>query len=559
MLERLKQNIAAALRQVLDEHHTPPESVPLDVEFQPEKQFGDWSISAAMKLARVWRKPPLVIAQTLASGIEQKLDQETRAFVERFEVKPPGYINIFLKTVAWHELIKDVLRRGADFGRGPGIHRERILLEFVSANPTGPLSIAHARQAAVGESLANILTFSGRDVTREYYINDEGNQITNLGLSLRARYLERLGRDPGSFPADGYQGAYLYDLADRLIKEHGDEFASRAADDAAARKFFSTYANDAILSIIKDELQAFGVTFDSWFSQKALSERGDIPQVLEELRQKGHSYEQDGATWLRSTAFGDDKDRVLIKSDGLHTYITPDIAYHKDKFTRGFDRIINIWGPDHHGYINRLKAAVSALGYDRERVIVLIIQLATLFRNGQPVVMSTRAGEYVSLQELMQEVGKDAARFFLAMRKCDSQLEFDLELAKQQSLDNPVYYIQYAHARIAGIRKLRHERWGAAAPAADLSLLVAGEEIDLMRSLSRFPEIVEECSRHLEPVGLTVYLRELAGLFHAFYNKCRVITDDRELSLARVSMVEAVQQVIANGLRLLGVSAVEKM
>jgi len=457
-----------------------------------------------------------------------------------------------------YDVLKIISLEKQNFGRGRIGQQKKILIEFVSANPTGPLSIAHARQAAVGDSLANILEFCDYAVKREYYINDEGNQIKQLGLSLRVRYLECLGQKDVEFPVDGYKGEYLYNIARELVDKEKDKYL--LASKESVQETFSNYATAKILEQIKNDLDRFGVKFDSWFSQKSLSASNAIGQGLKLLQEKEFLCEQDGAVWFKSTQFGDDKDRVLIKSDKQYTYLAPDIAYHNLKFKRGFDKLINIWGPDHHGYINRLKAAVAALGYCKDDLFIIIIQLATLLRAGEPIAMSTRAGEYITLSQLIDEIGKDAARFFLLMRRCDSHLEFDLELAKKQSLENPVYYIQYAHARISSILQFKSEQ---AKPfdtkMVEFSLLKEAEILELIRKLNRFPDVIRDCAMTLDPHGLTVYLRELAGQFHFFYNKYRVISEDKAVSSARLVLVECVQQVIVTGLRLLGVDTPHKM
>lgn len=568
MPEQLKDLIVKAVKEILSENKLASNDILIEIETPKDTKFGDFSINAAMKLARVLKKPPVEIAELIKGLLLAKFrDLEITGLIKKVEVKRPGFINIFLSDVALYDVLIAISKDTEGFARNNQGEGKKVLIEFVSANPTGPLSIAHARQAAVGDSLANILEFSGFDVSREYYINDEGNQIKNLGLSLQARYMEILGKTV-EFPEDGYKGEYLCELAEKLEQLLGEKYANDESEQAV--EFFSDYAAGQILDHIKEELKVFGVNFESWYSQKKQITPNRISTALSELKSKGYIFEKDGATWFKSTQFNDDKDRVIIKSDGLMTYLTPDIAYHRMKFERGFDKLINIWGPDHHGYIPRLKAAVCALGHSPDDLSILIIQLATLSRGGKPVVMSTRAGEYITLGELMQEVGKDAARFFFLMRRCDSQLEFDLELAKKHSLENPVYYTQYAHARISGIRKLfkelagKGELGGIKEPldAARLCDLVEDESFLLIKKLNCFPDILKNCAECLDPQALSTYLRDLAGDFHAFYNKYRIYSEGKEnieQSLARFFLIDCVGRVIALGLKIMGVEAPQEM
>lgn len=555
----LKDTIIETLQAIILENKFSQQKLNIYLENPKEKKFGDWSVNLAMKIAKERRQSPLKLAEQIAKLLEQKLeDLGLKEWVDRIEVKPPGFINLFLANKALHQVLNAIQNEKQKFGQSQIGQGKKVLLEFVSANPTGPLSVAHARQAAVGDTLANILEFCGFSASREYYINDEGNQIKMLALSLRARYLECFQVKFVEFPQDGYRGEYLYDIAKRLIEKEGNKYLQMPLEQSLP--FFSAYVTQEILQIIKDELNEFGVRFDFWSSQKSLNESGEIEKALSLLRQKGYIYEKDGAVWFKSTDFGDDKDRVLIKSDGQYTYLAPDIAYHNLKFQRGFHWLIDIWGPDHHGYINRLKSAVCALGYKQEDLSIIIIQLATLFRDQKPVMMSTRAGEYISLKEVMDEAGRDASRFFYLMRRCDSHLDFDLELAKKKSSENPVYYIQYAHARIASIMQFKNKGIeNLKGTDIDFSLLQEEESLNLMRTLNRFPDVIGDCAINLEPQGLTTYLTELAGQFHFFYNKYRVISDDSRISLARLTLADCVRQVIAIGLTLLGVSAPDKM
>ncbi|MCK4993519.1 MAG: arginine--tRNA ligase [Candidatus Omnitrophica bacterium] len=568
MPDKLKSMIVQAVSEILDDLKLASNDIVIEIDAPKDTQFGDFSTNIAMKLARILKKSPIEIAELIQDLMLKKFKKMSiDGKIKKVEVKRPGFINIFLSSGALHDILRVISKDAEAFARNTQGDGKKVLIEFVSANPTGPLSIAHARQAAVGDCLGNILNICGYEVSREYYINDEGNQIKNLGLSLQARYLEILGKTV-NFPEDGYKGKYLYDLAQKLIKAQGQKYLNN--DGSKAVEFFSNYAAGEILGQIKEELELFGVTFDSWYSQKNQITPQRISEAIKELTSKGYIYEKDGATWFKSTQFKDDKDRVIIKSDGLMTYLTPDIAYHRVKFERGFDKLINIWGPDHHGYINRLKASVCALGHCPEDLSILIIQLATLSRGGTPVVMSTRAGEYITLAELMQEVGKDAARFFFLMRRCDSQLEFDLELAKKHSMENPVYYVQYAHARISGIRKLFSEladegALGDIKEPLEAGRLCAISEEDasiLIKKLNCFPDVLINCCESLDPQSLSTYLRELAGDFHAFYNKHRIYTEGKEnieQSLSRYFLIDSVGKVIALGLKIMGVVAPSEM
>jgi arginyl-tRNA synthetase len=428
-------------------------------------------------------------------------------------------------------------------------------VEFVSANPTGPLSVAHARQAAVGDALANILNFIGFDTRREYYVNDRGNQIHLLGESIKCRAIEIFG-GIATLPENGYQGEYIKDIAREFIKQNNIQSLDEAKikDTASFRQFGMDY----LMGVIKNDLDNFGVHFDSWARESRIATQKNIAEVLDYLKKKDFLYEKDGALWFKSTDFGDDKDRVVKKSDGTYTYLLPDIVYHKDKYERGFEMIINIWGPDHHGYIPRIKAAAQALGHDSESLKVRIVQLATLYRDGNPVSMSTRRGEFVSLREVIHEVGVDAARFFFLMRHMSGHLDFDLELAKKETSENPVYYIQYAYARIHSINKKARET-RLIPRGKNFSLLKEEEETDLIRKLGGLPDILMICYDELDPYALASYLLALATLFHKFYDRHRVISEDKALSAERLALVNATRIVLANGLRLLGLNTPEKM
>lgn len=529
------------------------------LEVPKTESHGDLSCSIAMRIAKEAGCSPLQIAEVTVRGIEEHLkNSPLKKTIERVEMQPPGFINFFLSQEFLYDTLMEIRKEKANFGKAYLRKNTSVQIEFVSANPTGSLSVAHGRQAAVGDSLARILSFSGYRVTKEYYINDEGNQIDLLGQSLRVRCYELMGK-PTAFPKDGYKGGYIFDIAQAMIDKYGiSKFETSSSPLNLVS--FSRFAMQWILKSIKKDLKDFGVHFDVWSSQARLRKTNKIEKALRLLKKKGFVYEKDGAWWFASTEFGDDKDRVAVKSDGSFTYITPDIAYHKDKFKRGFKQIIDIWGPDHHGYIPRIKAAVKALGYDEKSLIVLIVQLATLFRGGKPVPMSTRFGEYISLREVIDEVGRDAARFFFLMRRTESHLDFDLELAKKASLDNPVYYVQYAHARICSVlRHTHHPLKKRDEETVNLFLLKEPEALNILRVLFQFPRAVQSSAKNLEPYRMVTYLQDVASGFHRFYERCRVITDNQALSEARLLLVDGVRIVLENGLKLLGVSAPKKM
>jgi len=532
----------------------PTEKVPpILVDVPKDTGHGDLSTNIAMRLSAIGGEPPRELAARIALAINEEIP--TSGFAEKIEkvqVEGPGYINFFLSLEAYKDLLLEIQQENENYGRCGLGSGKSVLVEFVSSNPTGPLSLAHARQGAVGDALANIMAFCGYEVKREYYVNDEGNQIYVLGRSISARYLELLG-EPYEFPEEGYRGAYIYDIARGLIEKYNKELVKKK-DDVA---FFSKYGVEVILQGIKIDLEDFAVRFDSWFYQSSLDEK--IDSVLAALSEGGYIYEKDGAVWFRSTAFGDDKDRVVRKSDGALTYLAPDIAYHREKYARGFDMLIDIFGPDHHGYIGRIKAAACALGHDASSLVVLIIQLATLYKGAEKLQMSTRAGEFITLRQLLDEVGKDAARFFLLARKIDSHLDFDMELAKKSSPENPVYYIQYAHARICSILEYREKVGANLQGEPDFSVLKEKEELALMRALREFPKVIKDCAAYFEPYGLGAYLHKLAGAFHHFYSKQRVVCDDPALTRSRLYLIDCTRIVLANGLRLLGISIPSKM
>ncbi len=523
---------------------TGTEAVELDLP--ANSRFGDLSSNIALRLSSSLKKSPQAIANQLSGSIKKRLaDEPTGACVKEVKAEGNGFINFYLTDAYFYGRLKDIIIKGEDFAKSDTAKSQKVLVEFVSANPTGPLSVAHARQAAVGDALANILDFSGFKVQREYYLNDEGNQINILGESIELR-LKELSGQTAEFPADHYQGDYIYEIAKEIKNK-----AKPVAD-------FSEYGVKYILDIIKKELDDFGIRFDCWYSQKELQKSGKIERTLEGLKKRGFLYEQDGALWFKSSSFGDDKDRVVIKSDSSYTYLAPDIAYHQDKYNRGCKWLINLWGPDHHGYINRLKAAVKALGHEPGSLTIIIVQLASIFKEGKPLQMSTRRGQYITLREVIEEVGVDAARFFFLMRRTSSHLDFDLSVAKKQTSENPVYYVQYAHARICSILEnspIKIDR----ACGADLSLLKENEEITLIKKLCQLPSVLHICSNTCDPYLLTVYLQETAELFHKFYDRHRVLGQEERLTESRLVLIQATRIILATGLKLLGIRRPEKM
>ncbi|HQP10235.1 MAG TPA: arginine--tRNA ligase [Candidatus Omnitrophota bacterium] len=529
----------------------------LEIEAPADHQHGEFATNIALKSSKILRKSPMDIAGEFLPVFQKVIEgKNLKGKIEKVEVKKPGFINFYLAPKLVYTILEQILREEKNYGRMDFGAREKIQIEFVSANPTGPLSVAHARQAAVGDALANILNHIGFDAAREYYINDGGNQINILGTSIKCRAAEILGGTI-EFPENGYQGAYIKDMAKIFLDQQGlkDLPALEKTDPAK----FTRFGVDYLLDVIRKDLSDFGVHFQAWSHESEIATKKNIEKVLAELEKKNFLYEKDGAIWFRSTDFGDDKDRVVKKSDGSYTYLAPDIVYHKNKFERGFARLINIWGPDHHGYIPRLTAAVEALGQSREALKVLIVQLATIYRDGQPVSMSTRRGQFISLREVIDEVGVDAARFFFLMRHINVHLDFDLELAKKETSENPVFYIQYAHARIHSIyvkaaeTKIKRKK-------KDFQLLKEPEEMDLIKQLGSFSDILMICYHESDPYALMNYLMELATSFHKFYDCCRVIDPQNpELSCERLALANAAQIVLANGLSLLGLSTPEKM
>ena len=530
-------------------------------EVPREEKFGDLSTNIALRVAKDLKKSPRALAEEFAKRLETLLElPELKDRVSKITVEGPGFVNFYftLKEIASNLIF--VEERKEAFGKPSLAKKKNILLEFVSANPTGPLTIAHGRQAALGDSLARILKFCGHRVTTEYYNNDEGVQINTLGKSTLLRAEQLLAGRTEDLPEGLYQGDYLLETAQQILDQEGHEKFKKLSEEEKFRLCRQS-ARDAILKGIQIDLKDFGVEFDNYYSQEALGRSGKVEATLKTLQEKGMVYEKEGAVWLRSTDFGDDKDRVLIKSDKSYTYLTPDIAYHHEKFGRGFELIIDILGPDHHGYIARLKASQKALGHDASAIHVLIAQLVTLYEGSKQVRMSTRAGDFVTLREVLDQVGKDAGRFFFLMRKFDAHLDFDLALAKSQTPENPVFYIQYAHARVESIKKMFEERGlkPEKIPDGALACLESVAETRILRLLGQFEDAVLGAEKTLEPYRLVPYLMDLASAFHRFYAEHRVVTEDSTLTQSRIRLVLSVQQVLRNGLGLLGISAPLKM
>lgn len=554
-LEKINQALKEAIAEaIIAAGLAQREEIPAIVlEVPKEKAHGDLATNAAMQLSRIAKKNPRQIAEELIKHLDY-----AKAGIEQAEIAGPGFINFRLGKSYLYPVIEQVYSQGENYGRVDAGQGERIQMEFVSANPTGSLHLGHARGAAVGDALCNVLDFAGYEVTREYYINDAGNQVVNLCKSIEARYLQELGQDV-PMPEDGYHGEDIKGFAKELVAEKGDALLSMTAEEREA--FLRSYGLEKELAKIKRDLGRFRVDFDVWFSETSLYEDGQVEASLAELRDKGQTYEQDGATWLRTTDYGDDKDRVLVKNDGTYTYLTPDIAYHRNKYDRGFNRLINIWGADHHGYIPRVKAAMQALGKNPEQLTVLIAQMVSLFQDGEKVKMSKRTGKAVTMVDLMDEVGVDAIRYFFTMRSMDSHLDFDMDLAISTSNENPVYYVQYAHARICSIFRQAEEQ-GVAIPqpnAVNFSKLTAEHEYDLLRKMGELPEEIAVAANSYAPHRLVRYVYELAAMLHSYYRAERVITEDAEQTAARLVLLGAVRTVIANVLKLIGVSAPERM
>ncbi|NRP15128.1 MULTISPECIES: arginine--tRNA ligase [unclassified Marinobacterium] len=585
MKEQIALLLNGAIEALKAEGKLPADLEPnIQVENTRDKAHGDLATNLAMTLAKPARQNPRAIAEMILQALPAS------TVVDKAEIAGPGFINFFVNDAAIYSVVADVLEQTDQFGRSKPTSDDRVQVEFVSANPTGPLHVGHGRGAAYGATLADLLEAGGMNVEREYYVNDAGRQMNILAVSVFLRYLELLG-DTITFPANGYQGEYIRDIAASLKATQGDALQCSLDDlyldvpadepaggdkelhidgliDRAQNILGAQYRTlfdaglDSILGDIREDLGEFGVNYQCWFSERSLTSSGDVDEALKRLDDKGYLYEEDGNIWFKSTDFGDDKDRVVKRANGQTTYFASDIAYHMNKFERGFQTVINVWGADHHGYITRVKAAIQALGYDPERLVVKLVQFAILYRGSERVQMSTRSGSFVTLRELRDEVGNDACRFFYVTRKADQHMDFDLDLAKSESKDNPVYYIQYAHARICSVlRKLESEgmAWDQAMGLASLERLDSEAERDLVTALGKYPETVKLAAANFEPHQLANYLRDLASDYHTYYNGHKMLIDDEALRNARITLSVAVRQVIANGLTILGVSAPEQM
>ena len=518
-----------------------------------DRQHGDLATNLAMVLAKQAKRSPREIATTLIKHLDT-----TGTWIQSSEIAGAGFINFHLDPLWLTNVIVEVLKAGEVYGQVDIGKGQKIQVEFVSANPTGLLHMGNARGAALGDSLASLLSMAGYEVSREFYINDAGNQIHNFALSLEARYLQQMGQD-APFPEGGYHGEDLIETVKGLIAKVGDKYLS--VEPGLRREFLVRYALGEKMHDIRETLEDFGVVYDVWFSEQSLHDSGEVRLTLEELQKKEYIYEKEGALWLKSTLFGDEKDEVVVRSNGTPTYFAADIAYHRNKFDRGFSQVINIWGADHHGHVARMKGAMSALGYDSDHLQIILMQLVRLIQKGEVVKMSKRSGQYITLRELMDEVGKDAARFFFILRDPDSTVDFDMDLARAQSSDNPVYYVQYAHARLCSILRQAEELgdFGTLPLEEDLKRLNSSEERDLLKKMADFPSEITVAARLMEPHRLARYVLDLAGLFHTFYNSQRVLVDDEGLRRARLSLVRAVKQIVSNVLGILGVSAPDRM
>lgn len=553
----MKKSIETILQVILHDYcaahgATLPDNFSYDLHPPKDSQHGDLSCNVAFRLAKITRQKPAEIADGLIKLLEQKPSKDSP--VEKTEIAGGGFINFYLKKEDLGAVLLEIHRQDKNYGKSDFGKGKKTILEFVSANPTGPLTIAHGRQAAIGDCLARILKFTGHTVHSEYYLNDAGRQMRMLAQSVWVRYNELLGMEM-PFPEEGYQGDYVREIARDIIEKEKKDSLLKDPE-AKAVEYCGLYAVKYLMGTIEADLAKMRVHFDHFFSEKTLYAKNEVEHALGVLKEKGYLYESEGALWFRSTDLGDDKDRVVKKSTGEYTYLAPDIAYHLSKYERGYNMLVNFWGPDHHGYIPRLKAACQVLGYPPEAIHIGIVQLTTLFRKGQPVRMSTRAGEFVTLKELYDEVGVDATRFFFVMRRQESHLDFDLDLAKEQSQENPVFYLQYAHARIASLSKYAEQGITA---KVDLKLLAAPEEAELIGCLSQFSEYLIQASRSTEPYRLADYLRQVAACFHKFYSHHRVVTEDKELTKARLLLADATRIVLRNGLELLGISQPESM
>ncbi len=580
MKQQLAELLGAAMQPLIEAGILPESATSgISLERTRDSKHGDFACNIAMKLAKPAGQNPRDLAQVIINNLPPS------AIIEKLEIAGPGFINIFVNSSAQNQIIEDILTQTDNFGRHTAGNGKRIQIEFVSANPTGPLHIGHGRGAAYGAAVANLLEVTGHSVEREYYVNDAGRQMDILAVSLWLRYLNMQG-EIISFPENAYQGDYVNDLAESLREQHGERFqlgdtqlTTNPDEDADSQidaliaqmrellgrdnyQLVHNHSLTHILAGIRTDLKDFNIPFQNWFSEQSLADDGTIDRMLDRLETEGHIFEKEGAKWFRSTNFGDEKDRVVVRENGLKTYFASDIAYHMNKLERGFDTIIDIWGADHHGYVPRVRASLQALGADPDQLEILLVQFAALYRGDEKVPMSTRSGSFVSLRELYEETGTDAARFFYVLRRCEQHLDFDLELAKSQSNDNPVYYIQYAHARICSVfRQLEDKKlsWDQSQGSKHLHLLAETHESALITALARYPELIITASQNREPHQLAHYLRDLANAFHTYYNAHVFLVDDEELRNARLNLVAATRQILKNGLTILDVSAPEQM
>jgi len=526
----------------------------IEVEVPANSDHGDYASNVALILASPAKQNPRKIAQIIQENLA---DPEN--IIARTQIAGPGFLNFFIKENIWQQTLQTIEEKKENFGRSSMGNGKKVQVEFVSANPTGPLHIGHARGAVVGDVITNLLTAVGYAADKEYYINDAGNQMNNLGKSVLLRYRELLG-EKIEFSETCYRGNYIKDIAADVIRKEGNIYLT--ADEGKTISYLTDIAGQSILKEIQDDLRDFGVTFDHYFSEKELYKDNGVVNLLESLRQKNFVYSDGETLWFKTTDFGDEKDRVVIRKNGEPTYFAADIAYHQNKYSRGYEMVIDIWGADHHGYMARMWAGIQALGHDKEALKIILVQLVNLLRDGAPVAMSTRSGEFVTLREVLDEVGKDAARYNFLMRRSDSHLDFDLEIAKKQSNENPVYYVQYAHARICSILRMAQQEHSIALPFykdINPALLNEPEEMTLIKLMARYPEVIEGAARSLEPHRITFYLNELSSVFHSYYNKNKVISDNKELTAARLFLIKAISIVLGNALKILGVNAPEKM
>lgn len=551
IIDQVKQTLIEEIESSIKKAGLAEDIPEIKIEIPKDTKNGDYSSNIAMVLTKIAKRNPRDIAQAIVDNLDT-----SKAHVKQVDIAGPGFINFYLDNHYLTAIIPEAINKGNKFGYADQSKNINILLEYVSANPTGDLHIGHARNAAVGDSLANILNAAGYNVTREYYINDAGNQITNLARSIETRYFEALGDTSHEMPADGYNGKDIIEIGKDLADKHPE---LKDCSDEERLKTFRQLGVDYEMDKLKKDLADFNVHFDNWFSETSLYENGAIDNTLAKMKELGYTYEADGATWLRTSDFKDDKDRVLIKKDGNFTYFTPDTAYHYNKINRGNDILIDLMGADHHGYINRLKASLETFGVDSDRLEIQIMQMVRLMQNGEEVKMSKRTGNAITLREIMDEVGIDAARYFLTMRSPDSHFDFDLELAKEQSQDNPIYYAQYAHARICSILRQAKEQGVEVTTDVDFSTITNEKAIELLKKVAEFETTIESAAEHRAPHRLTNYIQDLASAFHKFYNAEKVLTDDVEKTKALVAMIEAVRITLHNALTLVGVTAPESM